>query len=299
MSNIIMGDQRGANIGAGLDRGSAAVAQAMIQRAQERKQKEEEKAMADYLDPLLQRMSNGQVTAKDAPKGTLPFLYQQAKDMETQQSEAPLRKLEYENAQLKQLIAQKQFGQQQTDADALKQAMAPRPNDQYAAQLGYLLRNPPPTTRDPTSREILKSYIGSGGAINRDVVTAAQLQEPPPPAFSPKVVDAGGGVQALMTSPRSAIPVPRPKDAAPNTFTAGGKSYIVGPGNRYFDAQGNPVVFPTSSDQATVDAIESFGKKGSAPAANDLPSPKSKAERDALPHGTRYLGTDGQPYTRR
>lgn len=67
---------------------------------------------------------------------------------------------------------------------------------------------------------------------------------------------------------------------------------------------GDPTV-PESQKRAAIAEIERINRRYSSGVsgswdkpATSLPRPKSKAERDALPPGTRYIGPDGQPATR-
>jgi hypothetical protein len=244
--------------------------------------------------------------------------------MEQQQREAPLRKLEMENAELKNLIQRRQYTQPQTDATALQSAIAPRANERYGAQLGYLLKNPPPATRDPTSSEILKSYIKNGGALNNDVLKAAQMQAQPTPGGFSSAAEARASIPA---GSRGQV-----QQAANGRYIV---QYQVGPaavppGSEYerivnqldaSDALDKPTEQQTPREKALFERLKALNKVGAGnsvdmilgdgsgagsaipgstqTASADMPRPKTKAERDALPPGTSYIGPDGKVYTKR
>jgi hypothetical protein len=185
-SNIIMGNRSGQNIGRGIEQAASSIARGISNYRADQKEKEASQSAADLIKQI-----GGQYGINTADDGEIKAIIkatgggEQALQFLTQMQQAKQQKEEHDlrAQQLKQVLAaqQAQTQQRQTDATALQSAIAPRANDQYGAQLGYLLRNPPPATRDPTSSEILKSYIKGGGALNPEVLKAAQMQGPGKP----------------------------------------------------------------------------------------------------------------------
>lgn len=101
-------------------------------------------------------------------------------------------------------------------------------------------------TKTPEFQEelgLLGKLAEQGASIPAE--TILQMLEP---KFKPELSTLPDGTTAMTTSRKSAVPVSRPKDSEPEkpvtqTLKIGGKTYTVGPGNRYFDEQGNPVQF--------------------------------------------------------
>lgn len=62
--------------------------------------------------------------------------------------------------------------------------------------------------------------------------------------WQPTLQDLGENVLSMTTSPRSAVPVQKPaRTMATQPLEVAGKKFTVGPGDRYFDANGVPVQF--------------------------------------------------------
>ncbi len=129
-------------------------------------------------------------------------------------------------------------------------------------------------------------------------ITAAQVNEVlgRGPAWQPQVMDLGGGRQAMTTSPRSAVPLEAPKPEKPIAE------------NQLWDAyQAAQQAGDTERATYLKDIIEKKRKMpegglaellgglgGGAPAASGPKKITSKAEFDALPSGTEYVGPDGK-----
>lgn len=328
-SNIIMGNHSGANIGRGIEQAASAVARGITNYRADQKEKEANQSAADLIKQI-----GGQYGINTADDGEIKAIIKatgggaQAMQFLTQMQQAKQQKEEHDlrSQQLKQVLAaqQAQTQQRQTDATALQSAIAPRANDQYGAQLGYLLKNPPPATRDPTSSEILKSYIKGGGALNPNVLKAAQMQAQPTPGGFSSAAEARASIPA---GSRGQV-----QQAANGRYIV---QYQVGPaavppGSEYerivnqLDASGaldKPTEQQLPREKALFERLKSLNKVGAGntvdtilgdgsvagsaipgstqTASADMPRPKTKAERDALPPGTSYLGPDGKVYTKR
>ena len=92
-----------------------------------------------------------------------------------------------------------------------------------------------------------EAYMGAGGANPAMIRQLAQIKTPAASHLG-EVVDIRG-VPYVRTQEGNLSPLPQPKVAsAVSQVQVGGKAYTVGPGNRYFDDQGNPVNFSQPPD---------------------------------------------------
>ena len=196
-------DNSGQILAQGINQGISALAQGLQRNFEERKKKEEEKKAKEAVMSAGKGLFGDAFDLKDAPQETWGTIIQlsQAKQQE------PLRQLAQENAQLRQNIDLAQLeqmsqtmSQQQTDRSAINAAVASPWADQSmsGAATRALQRGATPKT----AMEL--AQMG-------EVLAQTNQRTTPPPSWSPTMVDVGDGRKALMTSPRSAVPV---KDAA-------------------------------------------------------------------------------------
>jgi hypothetical protein len=140
-------------IGQGLAGGMADIANAIMQNAQKREEKERWKKTVEKLQPILDQQTGGKVRLdKDTPKEAIPSIMQFADGLEKQAREKPLRDLQLQNEQLRQRISQRELDDAAAHAAALPEAAK------------YL------QTGD--ARGAMNMYLSKGG---RDARTLAEL----------------------------------------------------------------------------------------------------------------------------
>lgn len=220
--------------------------------------------------------------------------------------------------------------QDQRNVDAARQAASPIAPDPTAGQPADP-NAPPPAPRDPTGEEMIRRYLQAGGEPNAG--TAHMLMAAAKPQAQPQLQtivlqDENGKPVTFAWDGRSAPQRITTKDAkdVTQTMLIGGKQYTVGPGNKYFDEKGAPVEFGAEKPMTATDWIisgqkpEDYKKYRDAFASATAPAPapapssaapagtgaagaappvvKTKADRDALPPGTPYVGPDGKMYVK-
>lgn len=168
------------------------------------------------------------------------------------------------------------------------------------------------------------TYLRAGG---RNVQTAATLnnigrKNAPSRVGQTQVID---GVTYVYTQDGNLSPLAKDKADKPavQTVQIGGKTYSVGPGGQYFDAQGEPVDFSREKPMSATDWIISGNKAEdyatyrsqfsratgqgaagaamaatAAPAAPDLSKPITPDQAAKLPKGTRFVGQNGKTYVK-
>lgn len=95
-----------------------------------------------------------------------------------------------------------------------------------------------------SAADAVRKSLAAGVEDPRLLAALSKYSESEP--FTPAMVDLGNGTVAMMTSPKSAVPIIKPpKTSAATPITVGNRQFTVGPGNRYFDERGAPVQFAT------------------------------------------------------
>lgn len=102
--------------------------------------------------------------------------------------------------------------------------------------------------------QMMREVAADGGNVGDPRVAALldALKKPEAP-FEPSWLTGPDGMLAMTTSSKSAVPLQAPRGAKPATqqVQVGGRNYVVGPGNRYLDADtGQPVDFSPSVPRA-------------------------------------------------
>ncbi len=161
----------------------------------------------------------------------------------------------------------------------------------------------------PSGDEILRNYIRNGGRIDPSIITAAAR----PARETPRLVDVGGGRQALV-GPAQLVPTGEQPKGAIVPIEVGGRKLAYHPDSkRYFDEAGKPVDFGAeraprapdpflkSQDPELYEAQraeylewigrgkkspEGKGADGAAPGA--VVEVTSKEEFEKLPKGTKF-----------
>jgi hypothetical protein len=221
-------------MGQGAQQGVQAIMQGMQQAAAERKRKEEEKRMAQVLEPLVQQMSGGQVQLRDAPKDAWPLLFKAAQEMQQEQAEAPVRALQQKNAELQQTLMQMRI--EAAKREPQEQA---RVRDFLLAAAAQIGRENPRAAQiilegqgDPQVIEaLLKIDQATGGG--RGPSRVGQVFRPGEPGAAPYIHTQEGTVTPLQMG-RSQ------ETKEPEVFTIGGRELTFYAG-KVFDEQGQVV----------------------------------------------------------
>lgn len=110
-------------IGHGIASGMGQIADAMLQNAQKREEKERWAKTVEKLQPIIDQQTGGKVRLdKDTPKEAIPSIMQFADNLEREQREAPLRAIQMENEKLRQRISQQELEDAAGHAAALPEA---------------------------------------------------------------------------------------------------------------------------------------------------------------------------------
>lgn len=272
-SSIIMGDQRGALMGQGIQQAGAAFSQG-VQRYFQKKEKDkkeeatiqwlEQSGAAERLFPELGKIQDPSERRKVISAGikgagldNMAQVAQLSAQQERQKMEAEamaeLRKSQAAENYARQQKLQQDVATAKREETAMTAAFDPirESQDQFAARGGYLTRDRAQgqlQQRDPTPPEMVARYGRAGGrnpamvkdlaAINPDNLTGLNFREDPVTgerfAISAKGSVAKSGVNPLKT-PGGGTGLKK--------YSIGGRDIFVGPGNKYFDAKGQPVQF--------------------------------------------------------
>jgi len=151
--------------------------------------------------------------------------------------------------------------------------------------------------------ETINRYTSAAGGDTdpRNVAMMQGMMDKP--AWAPSITDHGGGVRTIGLSPNSAqlLPNGEPRPAVPTTFArllaekaaaeAAGDTARV---NMYAQE------LARRAGSGNNQALESYIGGGGPPAggAGGTARPQTRAERDALPVGTSYVGPDGKIYVK-
>lgn len=120
----------------------------------------------------------------------------------------------------------------------------------------------------------VKQLSAAGGDVPLDLLRT-YLE----PGFKPQFSQGPSGAVAMTTSKKSAVPVRSDAGDKPalEKLEIGGKTYFVGPGNRYFDEEGVPVEFGGGMGGGGM----LFGADGKLKSADEKP-PLSEEDRQAI-----------------
>lgn len=245
-------------IAAGLDQGIGAIAGAIMERAQRRRQKEEWAKAAANLQPLIDQLAPGAGIRldKDTPKEMVPQLIQIAGQLARDAREKPLRDLQVENEKLRQRISQQELDAAAKNAEALV-AAAPflAPSVAFPEALRADAPGKPAPMRPADYPRAMATYLGRGGTDPRVLAQIGELAHESlrastrtPPGLQDFGQDAWGRpVQGLVDAQGNVSRIAPPtgaKDAA-TPFQIGDKTfYLVG--SQILDGEGVPVKAPTT-----------------------------------------------------
>lgn len=245
-SNIILANQAGAYLGQGLREGMQSVARGIYEHRRREADKQRE---ADQTAAAVEFMkANGIVRDDGEGKAAVKAAGGGAEAVRMigafRQEQRAQAQFDAENRRMAADVErmQREAEQARINELALSSAVAPRP---YTAAEGMYLRQPG-ATRQPRIEEIALSYL-QGGGRDQDVMKLAWEAMQREQQFRPSRINLGDGVEAMTTSPSSAVPLARGESATRQISVGGGRSLTVGPGNRYFDESGRPVEFASAA----------------------------------------------------
>jgi hypothetical protein len=244
----------------GINQGISGLADGIIQRAQERKQKEQMAKAVETLNPLINKMAPGLGVQldKDTPKEAIPQVIALAGQIEQAQREAPLRALQVENEQLKRRISQKELDDAATNAAALQSA-APflDPNRVELPDYSTIRANLdagkslPDPVRGPNYAGAIGAYVGKGGMSPQVLAQLGDLAQTQTKGLANRVpqgltnfgTDASGRpVQGLVDAQGNVRYLEPPKSEQPTAvpFQIGG-STLYKVGSDILDGDGKPI----------------------------------------------------------
>lgn len=293
-------------LGQGIQQGLASLAQAILGRAEERRQKEQMAEAVKTLQPLMEKLAPGSGVnlSKDTPKEAIPQVIQLAGEVGRMQREAPLKSLQVENEKLRQRISQQELDQAADNAAAAS-AAAPflDPNrselpDPAAVKSAFDAGQPVPTGRKgPDYVGAMSSYLGRRGQDPRMLAQLgdlAQQQMKTNARSAPGLQDFGKDaygrpVQGLVDAQGnvSRITPPAAEKPAAQPFKVGDKQmYRVG--STILDESGQPVkaVTPKPLDPFAAQALYSryqdvLARAAAEPKAGFFESNEAAAQRTA------------------
>lgn len=160
------------------------IAQGLIERARKREEKEKWASAVKTLQPIVAEMSGGKIDlSQDTPKEAIPSLINLAENYQREQREAPLRKLQIENEQLRQLISRSELDQAAVNAAALKGSARYLADDPTRYQPTGIMKPGKDNTIHGAANAALalQSYVNQGGSDPRVLaqlgdLAAAQLR---------------------------------------------------------------------------------------------------------------------------
>lgn len=219
----------------GLSNFGQGLADGLLERSKKREEAEKLQALRAYFEPVVNRMSGGKVSVAGAPKEAIPMLYKRAIELEQIARDAPLQELELENVRLRNRLSQRALDEAATNALALQEAYQPWKGVPY---------------KKPTSQGALETYVRRGGTdpkIMDQLSTAALAQQErdgsrinftEDPISGKRFATYGNQMQPSGLNPKLTSATPDVRK-----IVVGGATYFVGPGDRYFDAEGRPITF--------------------------------------------------------
>lgn len=267
-SRIILSDRSGENYAAAIQQAAGAVVQGINQYAAKEQEKQRENDALEVLKlygPQLGLDTSNEKALRAGVKsvgaGTLLKLADEGKQRQAEDATA---------IEVSKALGLYRPGMSATDAKALVGGEQTRAKIAYQdAMTGQMQASAGATQAQARQQEVdanlVKQILGEGGQLTPDAVlarggsmelakTARELLGKED--FNPKEVTLPSGTRLVQTSRNSFVPDPiqaagvrgAGASTAPATETIGGKTYTKW-GNRYFDAQGNPVVFgPSTQD---------------------------------------------------
>ena len=328
-SQSILANQSGANMAAGIQQAGNAFAQGIqryYQKKEENQKQEqtiqwlEQSGGANALFPQLAQVKDPAerrkiITAgiKGAGLENLVQIQQFQANQQRQQMEAQAL-AELRKSQIAKTQADMESRAREDTARRAALAGVPESAAAYGARGGYLTRDPAaaqPRTVPGTPEEMLQAYGAAGGTDPRFIDAVGKLRSSPnmsgldfiedPVTGERFAVSKKGSFAKSGTNPGKTADDPR---HGVQQVKIGDRNYYYhADSKRYFDASGAPVVFPTASSQATVDAINNLaggGDAGAAPAAPAVspqdnpvqPAPvtiTTKEQFDALQPGQSFI----------
>lgn len=220
-SRVILQDRSGENIAAGIEQLGQNISQGIQQFRKDKAEKERTKAVIDYATSmgLVGDEAEGKAAVKAAGGS--------------------------ENA-MQFLVGMK--GLEERKAARAKQEAAAA----QALQDMQLLAASVPAGANP----VLDKYRAQGGRISPEVLKMADALNQQPDAGLGQVMDIRG-VPYVRTQKGNLSPLPQQKKEGEDfkTVTIGDRKMVVGPGNKYFDEQGNPVSFGNEQPMSATDWI--------------------------------------------
>lgn len=220
-SRVILQDRSGENIAAGIEQLGQNISQGIQQFRKDKAEKDRMKAVVDYATAmgLVEDEAEGKAAVKAAGGS--------------------------ENA-MQFLVGMKGLQERKT-AKAQQEAAAAQ-----ALQDMQLLAAAVPEGQNP----VLDKYRAQGGRISPEILRLADSLNQAPDAQLGQVMDIRG-VPYVRTQKGNLSPLPQQKKEgeAFQTVTIGNRQMVVGPGNKYFDAQGNPVSFGNEQPMSATDWI--------------------------------------------
>lgn len=220
-SRVILQDRSGENIAAGIEQLGQNISQGIQQFRKDKAEKERTKAVVDYATAmgLVEDEAEGKAAVK-AAGGT-------------------------ENA-MQFLVGMKGLEERKA-AKAQQEAAAAQ-----ALQDMQLLAASVPPGQNP----VLDKYRAQGGRISPEILKLADQLGGEQADRLGEVMDIRG-VPYVRTQKGNISPLPQQKKEGEDfkTVTIGNRQMVVGPGNKYFDAQGNPVSFGNEQPMSATDWI--------------------------------------------
>lgn len=327
-SQILLSNNAGDRIGAGIQQAAAGFTKGINSYWEQKKQKEKEEATIDWLNqnegavhqlfPQLAQVKDPAERKKVIRAGIkgagLENLVQVKSHMENQ-------KRQQEQMQMQKEMQASQIAQNNAQTEQMQAMMQDREMDgralRYAtgknAGLHQQIMSGQPVGIDPAPEPDRANLYMSGGGKNPALIQAMMKERP----FVPSAVELPGGGRMLMTSPHSAVPDPAMKTAAQPDKTSEYERIV-----NQLDESGAMEKKPedlTAKEKSLMARLTALNKRGSGMSAEEMAAAitgpgagatqpaaaagpvtvTTKAERDALPVGTSYVGPDGKIYIKK
>jgi hypothetical protein len=303
-------DQRGAYMAQGISQAAQAISSGITAYRQKVEDKQQEDAAIEWMTKNgakygINTLDEKEMKAAVKAAGGGKQAIQMISALQQQEQETKLRE-----AQMQEIQATQAARTQRAKASAAAQAQVQFQRPRTLAEGAYVYNQANQSVtdqRDPTPDEAVMQYMKAGGDAPgaEDLSQAYQhlqaLKDSGKP-FQPSLVDLGNGVSAMTTSKGSAVPITKgATKPTTQSMNVGGRNLTVGPGNKYFDEQGQPVDFGSEKPMSATDWIISGQKpegykdyrdkfavatgKDKAAAAGEPKEIKTQAEFDALKPG--------------
>ena len=264
-------DQRGAYMAAGISQAAQAIAQGITGYRTKLDDKKAEDAAVEWMTKNgakygINTLDEGEMKAAVKAAGGGKQAIQMIAGLQQQEQESKMREAQIAEMQATQ-AQREQRAKASVAAQAPVQFQRPRVMGAGEGAGVYDLANQQVTDqRLPMPEEAVAAYMKAGGDAGgaENLAQAYQhlqaLKDSGQP-FKPSLMELGNGVSAMTTSKGSAVPITKgePKPTT-QSVQVGGRKLTVGPGNRYFDENGQAVDFGGEKPMTATDWIISGQK---------------------------------------